>query len=140
MTAAPAQPLATVLTGGGAITLHGREQRLDTTAGLLDLVLYWTAGAPVKGNYTVFTQLFDAAGAMIAQQDNVPMGGTAPTDTWQPDAMIRDTYELVLPPDAPPGPYTLHVGMYDAAGRQPVRLADGTEADHVTLPVDEAHE
>jgi hypothetical protein len=30
---------------------------------------------------------------------------------------------LAIPPDASPGLYTLHVGLYDTAGRQPVTLA-----------------
>ncbi|MBP8294159.1 MAG: hypothetical protein KAX65_15390, partial [Caldilineaceae bacterium] len=96
----------------------------------------WAAAAPVKGNYTVFTQLFDASGAMIAQQDNVPVGGTAPTDTWAADAIVRDPYQLTLPAAASPGPHTLHIGLYDAQGRQTVRLADGTQADHLTLLID----
>ena len=68
----PAEPLATVLTDGG-IELLALDQRLDNATGALALTLYWTTSAPVKGNYTVFTQLFDATGAMIAQQDNVPV-------------------------------------------------------------------
>jgi hypothetical protein len=49
---------------------------------------------------------------------------------------VRDPYRLALPPDAPPGPYTLHVGMYDGQGRRPIRLAGGTQADHLALPID----
>ena len=41
----------------------------------LQLVLYWQAETPVAASYTVFTQLFDPAGAMVAQQDNLPVTG-----------------------------------------------------------------
>jgi len=132
----PAPPVATVLAEGSAIALLALAPQWDSASAALELALYWRADAPVKGNYTVFTQLFDAAGAMIAQQDNVPVRGSAPTTTWQPGSVVRDPYRLTLPPDAPPGPYTLHVGMYDAQGRRPIRLADGTQADHLTLPID----
>ncbi len=132
----PAAPVATMLADGSEIVLLALAPQLDSAGGALELVLYWRADAPVKGNYTVFTQLFDAAGAMIAQQDNVPVRGSAPTTMWQPGSVVRDPYRLALPPDAPPGPYTLHVGMYDAQGRRPIRLADGTQADHLTLPID----
>ena len=41
-----------------------------------------------------------------------------------------------IPADAPSGRYTLHVGLYDAAGRQPATLRDGAAADHLTITVD----
>jgi hypothetical protein len=133
----PTAPVATVLAAGGEIALWAVDQRLDDATGTLALTLYWSTAAPVKGNYTVFTQLFDPSGAMIAQQDNAPVNGAAPTDAWQPGARVRDPYRLTLPPNAPPGPYTLHIGMYDAQGRQTMLLADGAQADHLALPISE---
>jgi hypothetical protein len=131
------EPLATVDTAGGPITLRAADAQVHAApnADTVVLVLYWEAEAPVAAGYTVFTQLFDAAGRMVAQQDNVPVQGLAPTDTWQPRMPVRDPYRLILPPDAAPGEYTLQIGMYDAAGRRTLTLSDGTSADHLSLPV-----
>ena len=136
-------PLATVDTTGGPIELLaadvGRPLTVATpstpNSSILPVVLYWQAVAPVEASYTVFTQLFDASGRLIAQQDNLPVQGLAPTTTWQPQAAIRDPYRLSLPTDLPPGDYDLQVGMYDSAGRRTLTLPDGTSADHLSLPV-----
>ncbi len=127
-------PVATVATAGGPIDLLGVEHVWADDA-TLHLVLYWRALSPVPVPYTVFTQLFDASGAMIAQQDNPPVSGTRPTDGWQPEEIVRDTYQLTL---AAPHPETLRllVGMYTADGRQPITLADGSQRDALEIVID----
>jgi hypothetical protein len=134
--------LATVDSAGGPIVLldvrvEPVAEQASNAGGsrILPLVLYWQALAPVDASYTVFTQLFDASGRLVAQQDNLPVQGLAPTDTWQPRTTIRDSYRLALPADAGPGEYAVHVGMYDAQGRRSLALADGTSVDHLSLPV-----
>ena len=127
-------PVATVATAGGPIDLLGVEHVWADDA-TLHLVLYWRALSPVPVRYTVFTQLFDASGAMIAQQDNPPVNGTRPTDGWQPEEIVRDTYQLTLA--APhPGTLRLLVGMYTADGRQPITLADGSQHDALEIVID----
>lgn len=130
------EPLAVAEVAGGPIELRAAEiGATPATAGELPLVLYWQARAPVEASYTVFTQLFDASGHMVAQQDNLPAGGMAPTDTWQPGALIRDAYRLPLPDGLAAGGYRLLVGLYTDAGRQTVRLPDGTATDAVVFSV-----
>jgi hypothetical protein len=134
-----AQPLATanveINGAGGPIVLKHAALTPVQVGGTLRLVLYWHAQTPVTARYTVFTQLFDPGGALVAQQDNWPVAGLAPTDSWQPGALIRDPYQLALPTDIPPGDYQLWVGLYDERGRSQLTLADGREADHLALPV-----
>ena len=101
----------------------------------LHLVLYWLADASVGESYTVFTQLLDGAGTLVAQQDNLPVVGLAPTNTWQPKTIIRDPYRLTIPPTATPGTYQLRIGLYDSEGRRPLTLPDGTVSDHLALTV-----
>ena len=132
------QPLATASLNngaGGPIVLDLATLAPVQVGGTLRLVLYWHTQSPVHARYTVFTQLFDPGGKLIAQQDNWPVSGLAPTDTWQVGALIRDPYLLPLPPDATAGEYVLRVGLYDEAGRRPLTLADGSEADHLALPI-----
>ena len=40
------------------------------------------------------------------------------TTQWQADEYVEDSYTLAIPPDAQPGPYTLYVGIYDAASNE----------------------
>lgn len=133
------QPLAVAtpdaLGAGGPIMLDLAALTPVQVGGTLRLVLYWHTQSPVTARYTVFTQLFDATGKLVAQQDNWPVAGLAPTDTWQPGALIRDPYQLTVPPGSVAGDYQLWIGLYDEAGRRPLTLADGREADHVVLPV-----
>lgn len=120
----------------GQIALRGVRLGEAKTGATLSLVLYWQAMTPIKEDYTVFTQLFAPEGRMVAQQDNPPMLGQAPTGAWRVGEMVRDVYRLTIPADAAPGAYKLHVGLYNQAGRLPVTLADGALADHVTIDVE----
>lgn len=95
------------------------------------LVLYWQAVAPVESQYTVFTQVLNGAGQLVAQQDNAPAAGQAPTDTWTPRLVVRDAYMLDLPADLPPGDYHVIVGMYNETGRLRWKLTNGETSDHV---------
>jgi hypothetical protein len=134
------EPLATVDVAGGPI--HLLDVTIATGEGVpkvgeeLNLVLYWRADAPVGESYTVFTQLFDPDGKMAAQQDNLPVNGLAPTDTWAPGAVIRDPYRLLIPANAPPGDYELYLGLYDGQGRRTLTLPDGSTTDHLTITVE----
>ena len=127
--------LAQAETTGGPILLRAATLGPAKVGAPLHLVLYWQAETPVGASYTVFTQLFDPAGALVAQQDNLPVTGLAPTDTWQPGVLVRDPYRLTLPADAAAGVYQLQLGLYDADGRRMLTLRDGSSADHLTIPV-----
>lgn len=125
--------LVTAQVEGGPILLRRAATGAPAVGEPLPLVLYWQAQAEVAQSYTVFTQLLDANGALVAQQDNLPVTGLAPTNTWEPESIIRDPYTLAVPEDALP-PWRLLVGMYDAAGvRAPLLLADGSTADALEL-------
>ncbi|MBO9392401.1 hypothetical protein [Caldilinea sp.] len=131
-----AQPIGTFEATSGQIALRSVQLGEAKTGATLPLVLYWQAMTPIDEDYTVFTQLFAPNGHMIAQQDNPPMRGQAPTSAWHAGETVRDAYELAIPADAVPGEYTLHIGLYNQAGRLPVALQDGSIADHVTINVE----
>jgi len=63
---------------------------------------------------------------VIAQADSWPQGGAYPTLYWLPNEVVEDSYTIPVPPDTPPGEYTLQVGMYDGAtGERAITLVDG---------------
>jgi hypothetical protein len=84
----------------------------------LSLDLYWQVDRPIEKRLKVFTHLIGTAhnpatnGPLWAQDDQIPLEGAYPTEAWLPDIPLRDHYELVIPPNAPPGDYQLTVGMY----------------------------
>jgi len=127
--------LATMTVAGGPIRLRSVATARAKVGEALAVVLYWESVSPVTKSYTVFTHLVDAAGQIVAQQDNVPVTGLAPTNTWQTGVLIRDPYRLPLPPTLVPGDYQLLVGLYSGESRQPVTLADGSTADQVAISV-----
>ena len=110
---------------------------------LLTLTLFWTTDAPLEQRYTVYTHLLAPDGHLVAQMDGEPQGGAAPTDRWQPGEIIRDGYAIRVPESAPPGRYTVRVGLYllQSGERLPVFDAAGKPlGDGVSLGVVEIGE
>jgi len=85
--------------------------------------------------YTVFTHLLDARGEMRGQQDNMPQQGQLPTTCWQSGEFVTDVYDIPLAEDAPPGEYTVEVGMYylPTGERLPVSGVPGQPPDRLLL-------
>jgi hypothetical protein len=120
----------------GRIDLSGYDLQRDAVGPgePLEVTLYWKSVAPSHLQYTVFAHLLDAGGALRAQYDAMPRGGALPTSCWRVGEAISDTLAIPLPADAPPGVYTLQVGMYyvPTGQRLPVSTPGGT-TDHITL-------
>ena len=71
--------------------------------------------------YHWFNHLLDGAGALIVQHD----GPSMLPAYWRPGDTVLNWYELTLPSDASPPPYTMRVGMYVYPALQNVPLAEG---------------
>ncbi len=120
---------------GESIRLIGYDlpQATAQPGGVIELTLYWQTSAAVETRYKVFTHLlgevYNAAtdNFLWGQQDNEPGGGQALTTLWTPGAVIADTYRIPVDAAAPPGVYTLEIGMYGLVdiARLPVFVADG---------------
>jgi hypothetical protein len=96
---------------GGQLSLVGTDPPQVTDQGL-SLALYWQTAQPVPRDYSVFVQLLDPAGQVVAQADGYPWGGRLPTSAWPTGQLIRDPYRLTWPRPLPPGTYRLIAGMY----------------------------
>lgn len=130
-----AQPAAVAQVTGGPIHLLGVQMEPEQSGDAAHLVIYWQAQQPVLQSYTVFVHLLDSTGRLVAQQDNLPVQGLAPTDTWQAGAVIRDPYRLALPPETPPGQYQIVVGLYTAEGRVSIQSGSGEPGESFALPL-----
>jgi hypothetical protein len=98
---------------------------------VLPVEFVWQPLSQPPVDYNLFLQLLDAAGAPVAQHDNPPQAGYAPTSTWQPGSQISDRHGLILPPDLRPDSYRLIAGLYDPTTGQ--RLAVSSGSDFVDL-------
>ncbi len=105
-------PLAHI--GGFAALLEATiAPETVSTGQMLTLDLTWRAETTVDYGYTVFVHLLNETGALIAQRDAIPVEGRRPTTGWFTGEIIADRYTVTVPPDTPPGLYTLKVGFYD---------------------------
>jgi arabinofuranosyltransferase len=114
---------------GEAIQLLGYDLTLPTEpAEPLSLTLYWQSLAPIGEGYDVFVHVIGEDGTIVAQADQQPVAGLAPTHRWQPGDIIRDPYTLPLPADLPAGSYRLQIGLYlrDTGARLPTGTPDNT--------------
>lgn len=84
--------------------------------------LYWQTSQPIAQHDTVFVQLVNASGKIVAQADHDPMQGAYPTTLWDIGQNIPDAFTLTLPPDLPAGDYQLYIGWYNRAFNQRVAL------------------
>lgn len=104
-------------------------ERFDVRPGeTVWLTLYWQAEAQIERDYTVFAHILDPTGWLRGQQDNPPRQGTWPTSVWVPGDLVVDRYSLPVAADAPPGLYSIEVGLYrpEDGTRLPIR---GEHAD-----------
>lgn len=114
------------------ISLLGVGLREQRTPGQLYLTvdLYWRADRRPSQDYTVFVQALDAAGALRAQSDGVPMEGRYPTSSWEPNEMVVDSHHLRLTAEMG-GEHRLVAGLYHLPDGRRLPLRAG--GDHVEL-------
>ncbi len=115
-----------------SVTLRGHQIEDKAKAGsALNLKVYWQTESALTENYTIFTQLLDNQGALVASWDSQPLGGYFPTSQWPVGETVTDMVQLPLPTNLSPGDYTLITGMYRLETLERLRTADG--GDFITL-------
>ena len=112
---------------GEAVALRGYRVQGDARpGGRLRITYAWYAKERPTQVFSVFNHVTGPDGTIIAQADGWPLDGQIPTTQWQPGEYLQDTHTVEIPSDARPGPYSLYVGLYDAAtGIWPVVLVAG---------------
>jgi len=105
----PMPPVARLANG---VNLIG--YRLERPArNQLQVTLYWWAAGTPTQSYTVFTQVLDSDGTLVAGHDSVPLDGAAPTQSWTTGRVYADAHLIELPDGLPPGTYRVMAGMYN---------------------------
>jgi hypothetical protein len=86
----------------------------------LQLTLTWQAIRTFEQDFKLFVHLLDPSGQVIAQADPLAGLGAGPegedyfTSQWDPGTLIPNDVVVIIPSDAPVGPYRLAFGLYDS--------------------------
>jgi hypothetical protein len=117
-------------TFGDNVTLLGydTDERDLRPGGTLPVTLYWQARAPVQGDYRVFVHLLGrdrqtSGDILTAQVDRQPFGGLYPTNRWPIGQVVKEVYQLKIPPNVWLFSRGLEVGLYLSPSQSQQRLA-----------------
>ncbi|MBE7470371.1 MAG: glycosyltransferase family 39 protein [Anaerolineales bacterium] len=86
------------------------------------LTLYWQAAVRLDQTYVIFNHLLDQHQQNWGGYDRWPQE-TANTVLWQPGEVVVDTFNLPVAVNAPPGIYTIDIGLYNQADRTATPLS-----------------
>jgi hypothetical protein len=104
----------------------------------IEVTAVWQAQKALATGYTAFAHLVDEAGQGWAGDDHQPHDGLYPTSNWGAGEMVRDTFTLAVPADAPPGLYDVQVGWYDPDTGERLLVGEDTAFRVAVLPVKHA--
>jgi hypothetical protein len=122
-------PLATQRFDNGVTLAAAAGARAAARGDSLAFMLRWQTARALPEDLTIFVQVLDAGGALIAQSDGDPLNGLAPAFTWQPGQAVADPRALLLPLDRR-GAFRVVAGLYRRSDGVRI-LSEG--ADTVTL-------
>ncbi len=80
---------------------------------IIPLTLYWRALETLSDNYTIRLSLEGNEPGQFAQWEDKPVNGRYPTTNWQANEVVRDPWQLKLPPSLPGGTYTFSLTLID---------------------------
>lgn len=102
-------------------------QEVFAAGQLVSFQVRWQSLGRVGRNMKVFVHVWGPNGSFIQPDDREPRnaGIPAPTSAWATGTIVLDTYDFVVPQNAPRGQYRIEVGMYDPGdNNQRLRVAD----------------
>ena len=82
------------------------------------LAFYWVVTRPMPNPGSVFVHFYGPNGALYGQADKPDPVIFRPTTRWALGLVRKDEEVAVLNADAPPGVYTVAVGLWDRASGQ----------------------
>jgi hypothetical protein len=83
----------------------------DLAGEALQVTLYWHLIVSMKDPLRVKLQAVDGAGHVVVEQIDPPWSGDVAVLSWPDGLAVRDEHTLPLPPDLPPGEYSVVVSL-----------------------------
>lgn len=122
------------------VTLLGYDLPINRAepGGGIPLTLYWQGLDWIANDYTIFIKPIALADqTAYGGRDRLPQEGYR-TLYWAPGEIVTDPFGVPIAPDAPPGIYQLHIGLYPQSGGLPPSLrliheGQPTEATSVVI-------
>ncbi len=115
---------ATSLNFGDKLLMRGYSLPTTVQPGqLLPVDIYWDTLASMDIRYRGFVHLFDADSNRIAQHDDDPACRLLTTE-MRPGQQSARQFRLPIPPETPPGQYTVILGIYHPATFEPLPIWD----------------
>jgi 4-amino-4-deoxy-L-arabinose transferase-like glycosyltransferase len=110
--------------------------RVFKAGAVLGLRTFWQVEQPFAADMFIFVHVLDAAGTTVAQRDAPPWQGRFPTSVWRSGTIVVDINDVALPPNLPPGSYTVVIGMFDPiTGTHPPLLVHGQPQTGSAVPL-----
>jgi mannosyltransferase len=81
----------------------------------LALSINWTVTRPLPERYTIFLHGLATDGSLAFGRDSEPDNGLTPITDWQPGQAHTELRGVLIPPETPPGQYTITLGIYKTA-------------------------
>ena len=98
----------------------------------IQISLYWQALAEMESDYQISLFFRDAEGNVWGESLRQPLDGHYPTTLWEKGEVVRDLFDLVIDPSAPPGIHRLWVRVYDPATQTYLPLV-GSDEEYVRV-------
>jgi len=121
---------------GGLTLVSASASRRAAPGGEVLLTLNWVLTGDDVPPWVVFVHLVDETGRLWAQSDGPPEAWLHSFADASPGEALQDERALLVPADAPPGPYRLLLGLYHRdSGQRSLVLSGAPEAggDHLVL-------
>jgi hypothetical protein len=115
--------------------LKGAAELLPEHRTFFQVTYFWRCLEEIETDYTLVTQFEGHHGKTYRiDQSHQGVNGAYPTSMWQAGEVIREEYQVEIPPDYPPIRYALRVGVRDGKeGLEVVRDAEADEEDRGRL-------
>lgn len=107
--------------------LATHEYQPEGSGNAIGLYLYWKTTRPVSATLKVFTHVIDAQGALVGQDDSLPVLWMYPVENWQIDEVVIDYHAIALQPQSPLHHLSLQTGFYDAGSGERVPVLNTSE-------------
>ena len=115
---------------------HSRDAESYLTGDDADIELFWQPTVPLAADLSVFVQLLDDRGEVVAGMEGPPVSWY-PTSQWTPGAVTRSIQRMRIPATMAAGDYRLIAGLFDPQTAARIEWTGRDNLDLGRLKVDE---